>query len=613
MLTKQNVVNTGKHGDVNMKRNLIITILLILTAMLLAEDMIVESYVDKTKIGLQDQLKFTIEFSGEKAGEIATPDIPKIDNFRNLGASSSSSSSYSIVNGKMTSKIRKSFTYTLQPKRKGNFIIPPITLKTKGKTFTTQPISIKVLEGTTEPLPQTSRQFSRNKNAGKLEDNLFILAEVDKKNIYKGEPITVEFSLYTRYDPYDINDLSYSSEPVFNGFWNEISFRAKRIGFSNATLNGERYHKMPLTRLVLIPTRTGKLEISSLEMLVDVRIQSTSFFDFGSTKRYSIKSKPIYINVKELPYENRPSGFSGAVGKYTLSSSISDTELKVGDSFTYNLNIKGTGNLKQFEVPALPEINNLRFLDPEISTKINSDKKSGTKSIKYLVIAQEKGVFKIPPISFSYFDPYQKKYIIKQTREYTLDVLEGDMTYISSSAAQSSVEREGVDIGFIITNISLKDNTIYFDEFGYWLIWLAFILLLPVSYIYANERQKLSGNFDYQRQKQANKILRKYMKAATDHAGKGQIEFYSAAQLGLSSYLADKLKIPRGSSTDQLLTEVQKRTDSPEISAKISTLLEKCNKSRFMPGGFSRENIENDFKFLKEIIANISKNKDMRN
>ena len=610
MLTKQNVVNTGKQGNVNMIRNIIITVLLlVLTTVLLAEDIIVESYVDKTKIGLQDQLKFTIEFSGEKAGEIATPDIPEIDNFRNMGVSSSSSSSYSIINGKMTSKIRKSFNYTLQPNRTGNFIIPPITLKAKDKTFTTQPISIKVVDGTTEPLPQTSRQFSINDSPGKLEDNLFVLAEVDKKNIFKGEPITVEFSLYTRYDPYDINDLSFSSEPVFNGFWNEVSFRAKRIGFTSATLNGERYHKMPLIRLALIPTRTGKLDISPLEMLVDVRIQSTSFFDFGSTKRYSIKSKSIYINVKELPYENRPNGFSGAVGQYTLSSSISDTEIKVGDSFTYTLNIKGTGNLKQFEVPALPEINNLRFLDPEISTKINEDKKSGTKTIKYLVIAQEKGVFKIPPISFSYFDPYQKKYIIQQTREYTLDVQEGDMTYISSSAAQSSVEREGADIGFIITEIKLKDNTIYFDEFGYWLFWLAFILLLPVSYIYANERQKLSGNLDYQRQKQANKILRKYMKAATAHAGKGQIEFYSAAQLGLSSYLADKLKLPRGSSTDQLLTEVQKRTDSPEISEKISTLLEKCDQSRFMPGGFSRESIENDFKFLKEIIADISRTK----
>ena len=609
MLTKQNVVNTGKQGDVNMKKNSIIIILLVFTSMLMAEDILVESYVDKTKIGLQDQLKYTIEFSGEKAGEIATPDIPDINNFKNLGVSSSSSSSYSIVNGKMFSKIRKSFIYILQPNRTGNIIIPPITLKVKGKTFTTQPISIKVVAGTTEPLPKTSRQLSKNESSAKLEDNLFVLVAVDKKNIYKGEPITVEFSLYTVYDPYDINDLSFSSEPVFNGFWNEISFRAKRIGFSSATLNDQRYHKMPLIRLVLIPTRTGKLEITSLEMLVDVRIQSTSFFDFGSTKRYSIKSKPLYINVKELPYENRPGGFSGAVGKYTLSSSISDTELKVGDSFTYNLSIKGTGNLKQFEVPALPEINNLRFLDPEISTKINNDKKSGTKSIKYLVIAQEKGVFNIPPISFSYFNPYQKKYIIKQTREYTLDVQEGDMTYISSSAAQSSVEREGADIGFIITNIKLKDNTIYFDDFGYWLIWLAFFLLLPVSYIYANERQKLSGNLDYQRQKQANKILRKYMKAATEHAGRGQIEFYSAAQLGLSSYLADKLKIPRGSSTDQLLTEVQKRTDSPSISEKISSLLEKCDQSRFMPGGFSRENIENDFNFLKEIIVDISKTK----
>ncbi|MCK4653355.1 MAG: BatD family protein, partial [Candidatus Cloacimonetes bacterium] len=347
--------------------------------------------------------------------------------------------------------------------------------------------------------------------------------------------------------------------------------------------------------------------IPSLGLQVNIRTQSYSFFDLGSTKRYTIRSKPIAINVKELPIENKPINFSGAVGSYRISSNTNQTDIKVGDSFTYTLKISGTGNLKQFDPPILPEIQNLRFIDPEVSTKINKDKISGTKTIKYLVIAQEKGEFTITSINFSYFDTSQKKYITKSTKSYLINVQEGDVTYIPSSTAQSIVEIEGSDIGFNITDTKMRTNIVYLDKFGYWLIWVIFLMLIPVSLIYSNEQRKLAGNIDYLRQKQANKILRKYMKQASEHAIKADIDFYSSAQVGLTSYLADKLKIPRGSSTEQLLSEIKKGKILDETMDKIKNIFEKCNQARFMPGGFSRENIESDYKLLRDIVNDILK------
>ncbi len=589
-----------------MKKLILIVLLSITVQFLFAQEIKIDAYVDKSKIGIQDYLKLTIEISGENANDVKTPILPEIKNLKNLGSSSSSSSSFTVINGKMTSEVIKNYTYTLQPQKTGNFIIPPISITYKKQVITTDPIYIKVIEGSTEPAPPTSGKLGSNRkqSSSDLSENLFVITKVDKKNIFKEEPVTVNYILYTRYE---VVNLSFGSEPNFKGFWKEDVFIPENINFSTEKYNGMIYNAMLMRTITLFPTTSGKLAIPPLELQVDIRTQSHSFFDFGSSKRYPIKSKPVNINVKELPEENKPMNFCGAVGKFKISSSINKTELKVGDSFTYTLKISGSGNLKQFDIPTLPDIQHLRFLDPEISTKINKNKISGTKSIKYLVIAQEKGAFSIPSIDFTYFDTSEKRYVTKSSRSYELDIQEGDGIYIPSSTAQSMVIMEGSDIGFIIKKTDLNNNLIYFNSFGYWFIWLIVSLLIPISLIYSSEQRKLAGNIDYLRQKKANKILKKYLKQASLNVNESNLEFYTAAQLGLGSFLADKLKIARGSTTEQLLFEIEKRKFPDSVVQKIKELFEKCNQARFMPGGFSKENINNDFKLLRNIVTDILK------
>ncbi len=184
---------------------------------------------------------------------------------------------------------------------------------------------------------------------------------------------------------------------------------------------------------------------------------------------------------------------------------------------------------------------------------------------------------------------------------------EGDLTFVASSAAQSIVSLEGSDIGFIITDSELVSKNIYFDKFFYWFIWFIILLFIPASILYSNERTKLQGNIDYIRQKQANKILKKYMKEASALADKNDPGFYAAAQLGLSSYLADKLKEPRGSSTEYIITKMSLKNIPNELIEKIKILFETCNQARFMPGGFSKERIKADFQHVKETINEITK------
>jgi len=522
-----------------MKKILSILVLFFVFQILLAE-IRVESFVNETKIGLQDFLQFTIEIATDKKINTATPKLPAIKYFKNRGSSSSSSSSTSIINGKISSEIIKSYIFSLQPQKIGKTIIPPISVKVGKENFTTDPITITVVEGTTKPLPPTSTNLQNNQQSGKLSDNLFIEAKISKKSVYENEPILVEFKLFSKLD---VANLSFANDPNFEGFWKEDVFTPKNINFKTVSRNGQRYNMMLIRSVALFPAKSGKVKIPTLELSVDIRTQARSFFDFGSTKNYTIKSKPKSLNIKELPVTELN---TNAVGKFKISSKISETELKVGDSFTYTLKISGSGNLKQFELPTLPEITHLRFMEPEIITTINDNKISGKKTIKYLVIAQEKGTFKLPSIAFSYFDVKSEKYITLKTDSYTVSVSANENTVIHSTISQTNVKMEGQDINFIITKTNLQADTLLQDNVIYWLFYLLLILFIPMAIIYAKERTKLAENTDYFRQKQAKKILKKYLKKATTAVTNNDLEFYVAAQNGLSNFLSDKLKIARG-------------------------------------------------------------------
>lgn len=598
MLRRQE--NTG-----NMKHKLLFLITLLITISALAE-VRVNSFVEKRKISLQELLKFTIEISDESNKNIQQPELPAIPNFSLAGTSSSHSSSMQIVNGKMTSSVTISYHYQLRPQAVGKYMIPPIRVSIKGKDFITEPISIEITEGSTETLPPSASAFpnEQQNSSDKLEDNLFIVAEISKRNVYRGEPVTVSFKLYTRYT---ISNLAFLKEPEFNGFWKETIYRAEYNQFQRERYQGQMFNMMPLISVALFPASTGTITIPALEMSVDVRIEPRSFFDFGSTKRFTVASKPVSITVKDIPLQNRPEHFNGAIGQYKLNSNISNTALKVGDPFTYTLEITGTGNIAHFEQPVLPSVKYLRFHDPEIMTSVQDDKISGKKTIKYLVIAQEKGTFTIPAIPFTYFDTKTEKYETIFSKSYQLNVEEGTTNILTQTGSQTVVTAEAPDIRFIATNIILKNKQIYFSSFFYWFLWFVISSTILFAFLAAKEQEKIAMNLDYTRQKKANKILKKYLKKASYNAQSGKIEFYANAQNGLNSFLADKCKIPRGSTTEITWQKLHEKKLNSELINRLHLYYETCNQARFMPGGFSPDSIKNDYKTLLSLVNELSK------
>ena len=170
-----------------MKKMIILAILWSVTFILQAS-VSVDAYVENRKIGLSDNLKLTIEISGNNIGNIKTPDLPDIKNFDLISTSSSQSTSMQIINGKMSSNVTHEYIYYLKPDKVGKFIIPPIKVKVKRKTYTTEAIRVEVVPGTTQSLPPNSLNRGSYNNDetsySNLSDNLFIVAQLDNNKVY---------------------------------------------------------------------------------------------------------------------------------------------------------------------------------------------------------------------------------------------------------------------------------------------------------------------------------------------------------------------------------------------------------------------------------------------
>ncbi|MBN1327805.1 MAG: protein BatD [Candidatus Cloacimonetes bacterium] len=590
-----------------MKTRLLILLIVLFSFHILSSALEVEAYVNKTKIGLNDILVLTIEISADKISDPELPDVSQIKGFNYRGRTSSTRESVSIINGKVERTSTISYKYSLQPQKTGRFLIPPLTVKIGSQQQTTKPIQITVVSGSTDPQPPTSQDLNRNNqnDSGDIGDNLFIEATVNKWDVYRDEPVKVDYTLYTRYD---IRNMS-MEELNFSGFWKEDINVADKIQFHRVNRNGIIYNAMLLRSIALYPQSSGRIPLPQQELELELRTQSYSLFNLGSSQAYTARSQTAFLNVSDIPEEGRPANYTNAVGQFTISGKISDTELRTGDSFTYTMEISGRGNLSHLDPPVLEDVNYLRFFDPEITTELNEDKVSGKKVIKYLAIAQEKGNFVIPAVEFTYFDTQNGKFRTISTPLFNLTIAEGNQAYIPTGTAQSLVEMEGRDIGFIIRDPELTDYNLLLNRFWYWMIWLLISMTIPVALIYSREMQKLSGDSDYLRQKRATKIFRKYIKQAASLAEKRDIRFYSTSHSGLCNYLADKMKVNRGISTVELLAKLKLSSLEETIADKIEKYLQDCDQARFMPGGFSPDRVNDDYERLRQIILILSKAK----
>jgi hypothetical protein len=369
-----------------------------------AADERIQASIDRAEISEEDQIVLEITIEGSRGAEPTLPELPDFDVF-----SRGQSTQMSFVNGRMSSSV--TYTYSLVPKRTGSFQIGSAKVELDGEVHNTSPITVRVLAASAQP--DESR-------------DLFLSAKVSTTSAYVGQQIVYTWRFYRRVQ---IGNARVDSMD-FDGFTVEDLGEVREF---QTTVNGVQYLVSEIRR-ALFPQEEGKLVIPpsklSCEVLVRSPRRSRSLMDdvFGSVSRQTkvLRTKPIEIQVRSLP--PAPPGYSGLVGDFELDADLSKQKLKVGESATLRLTVKGSGNVQMIGEPVLPELTAFKLYDdkPDGAVERSGSSLSGYRSYRKALVPLEAGELAIPPVSLTYFDPDTEGYRTARTAELSLRVLPAD-------------------------------------------------------------------------------------------------------------------------------------------------------------------------------------------
>jgi hypothetical protein len=391
--------------------------------------------------------------------------------------------------------------------------------------------------------------------------------------------------------------------------------------FSYENYNGHNYGTVVLYQTLLYPQRAGTIQIGNAVFESVIRVQNQTsihsifddFFDSYTNVTKNLVAPGLKITVKPLP-EDKPMVFGGAVGNFTMSSSISAQEVKENEAVTLKINIAGSGNMKLIKTPEVKFPSDFEIYDPKVTNnfKTSASGVSGTKTIEYLFIPRHSGNFEIPPVEFSYFDLRDKTYKMLRTPSYSLKVLKGsgnqNTTVVSNYNPKEDIRQINKDIRYIYTgNIRLiKTST---PIFGSTLAWLLFIIpLLVAAGLFFFFRKKVKENADIAlvRNKKANKMAQKRLKLAQKLLKEGNKDaFYDEILKATWNYLSNKLSIPVASLTrETVLEELSVRGVPDELTNQLMKILNDCEFARYAPKSGQQE-MGNMYEETMQVISGL--------
>lgn len=168
--------------------------------------------------------------------------------------------------------------------------------------------------------------------------------------------------------------------------------------------------------------RTGTLTMSPV---LEVQVVRRERMLFGSTlvrTPRSVRMNPFTIDCRPLPQDGRPDDFSGAIGQFTLDTSVSPKEVAVGELVTVSTTVKGKGSLDGVTSPTLPSIPGFK----QYPLKTLPAAGPLAISTEQIVIPENEQASTIPQVRFSYFDPDTGKYVTHTKGPFSLTFKSAD-------------------------------------------------------------------------------------------------------------------------------------------------------------------------------------------
>ena len=546
--------------------------------------------VDRNKIYEGDSVTLTV--SVENGSGYPQLNISDIQDFQVISGPNQSSN-MQWINGAVSST--HSMVYVLTPMKKGDLSIPALTIRVDGKTYKSEAIDITVYE--------RKAQFTQGKQEGAPETKYFLEASVDKLNPFRGEQVTLTYTIYTQVD---ISGFDIKKEPRYQGFWTEDLYTPRNLQLREVVREGVKWYSGTVKKIAMFPTQSGSLSVEPLTAVLGIRSDDRSqrgFFSnmFATTRNYTLSSNSLQLEVQSLP--PNAGKISAAVGDWTVSSQITSNEIKQNDAITLTIRLKGRGNLQSIDIQDIDFPDEIEFFDPTINVEAHpqGDLIAGTKTIEYVLIPRKAGTIKLPSVELVYFDPQRKQWRTRATQPIALTVSPGDRSYSN-------------EIGFTKKEVSLMGQDIRFADHRKpeWrrtdaglispragtLLFTAVLFFFAPWYINYNQ-SRLAATAGSRQAKRALKSALGTMKIPTSDPATD----YRNIQSALTIFQNLKENTQKERSSGEIIQTFKSHGINEDLVLKIEGILKRGDAVRFAPA--SKEASKTDFETMIKMLKDL--------
>ncbi len=588
------------------------TIIILLLAVVAAEaQRITVDVPSHVEVGEQFQIEYVVNTQhvrGFQPGNM--PDGIEIL----YGPSTSSQSSFQIVNGHTSSSSSMTITYVARATKRGTFTLPSAQANVGGHVVTSQHARIVAVGGSRASSSGGSANNEdeemearhRSPSTGRLADDLFIRVTANKKHVHEQEPILLTYKVYTLLDLTQLD----GKMPDTKGFHTQEVKLPQQKTFHKETVNGRTYNCVTWSQYVMYPQMTGQLEIPSITfhgIVMEEARDPISFITGGGYQevRRDIKAPGMKIQVDPLPA--KPAGFSGGVGHMNISAQLNKTDVKAGDPINLRLVVSGVGNLKLVKQPDVVFPADFDKYDAKVTdkTSLTANGVEGNMVYDILAVPRKEGTYTIAPVVFTYYDTHTNSYKTLRTQSFTVNVAKGDGTVgtVSDYTAVKDEDIHGIMEGKI-TRRSVSE--FFYGSVGYWIIVALLVAAIAVVLFMFRRTAIERADIARLRGKNANKVATRRLRKASSLMKKNSPdEFYDEVLRALWGYVGDKLNMPATElSRDNISERLASHGVDDATIDKFIGALDECEYMRYAPGD-ARGNMNRTFEAAMTAITDI--------
>ncbi len=477
-----------------------------------------------------------------------------------------------------------SMVYTRQlavpitPRDKGTFELG-FSVEIDGETYESNVPTLEVLGGD-EALPEPPP----GRDPTEAQGPVFLWAAVDKDEAYVGEQITYALDVY---EQRSFLGIHLRKPPSFADFFTEELPEGEQVV---KAVGSTKYRVRPGLRRALFPQKTGTLQIGSAELSV------------GGRQR--ILSRALDIEVKPLPGEGRPPGFSANnVGRYSIQAEVDRSQVAANEPVTLRITIQGEGNVKFIDPGPWPAIEGVRRYDPKVESSVRKGTPlQGMRRFEFLLIPERGGTVVIPSHTLAFFDPVSARYEVAGTEPIEIEV-EGNEGAAATPAP--TAEPVGEEVAPLVFGTTLPRHT----PRERWLDaerWTYGMLAVPVLAAAGLGGAALWRRFGPDEQAQAKARRRQRHRALIEAAEKsvdGGDGFHSTLakllqEIAVERAGVDGVGLPR----PELLRVLGQQGVPPADVERLRDLLDQCDVARF---GAQPDDARNDRQALLEEVLDL--------